>query len=298
MVSSVVGAVAGGLVNKVLGGGGGSSSSSSGTTSRPTSQPVVVPGSEFQPFTYTGVSGGVTGTPSGDRYSWKANIPQWVQGLGAGGQVAAEGLFSDYYRAAKQDPYAAAEEFYQRGLATLEPEFARQQIEAQERMFGGGRLGLRLAGQGLGAPRGTGAISPDAYGLGAAQSKALTDLYSSSLTQAQALQTNRMNQLSQAAEAAKNLGLLPMMTEQDLVKFAANLEAARSNALKSGTQMVEYGETPQSVFAGQVAPAVGQAVGQAAQSWWSGTPSNYTGTWTNPDSPSSSVSNFFGGLFS
>jgi hypothetical protein len=56
------------------------------------------------------------------------------------------------------------------------------------------------------------------------------------------------------------LGLKPAEVEQNLIKFAADLETRRSNALKQGTQMVGQQETPQSVFAGQLGNIAGQGV--------------------------------------
>ena len=288
MVDKVVGAVVGNVVGKALGGGGSAQA-------RPTSQPTTVAGTEFQPFTYTGLGGSVTGTQQGDYgYGWSAEVPQWIQDLGAMGQGAAGGLFKDYYAQLQQDPYAAGEEFYKRGLAQLEPELAKQQIQAQERMFGTGRLGLKLAGAGLGAPAGTGAVSPDAFGLGAAQAKSLQDLYTTSLSQGQAMQTQRLNQLSQAANAALALGMRPADVEQGLIEYAKNLEAARSNAIKAGTQQLEYKNTPQQVFGSQL----GNIVGSGAQSYVGGlfnsgsAPSSYTGTWSNPDNFYSSGSSW------
>jgi hypothetical protein len=237
----IVGAVASGVVGKVLGGGK--------TSSTPTSTaPAKIEGKEFQPFTYRGAGGfGVTGSQTGDNgYSWSADVPTWLTDLGAGGAGAAGGLFQQYYDTAAQDPYAAADEYYKRGMDVLTPEFEKQNIALQERLFGTGRLGAVVGG-----------VNPEAYAQNKAQQETLAKLYASSLSDAQTLQTNRLNQLSQAAEAAKNLGLLPMMTEQDLINFAADLETQRSNALSTYTQNLRTNETPQSVFAGQVANAVG-----------------------------------------
>ena len=248
---NIAGAVAGSLVGKALGGG----------STAPNMAPVSIPGVEFQPFTYTGAGGSVTGTQVGDHgYEWSAEIPEWLKSVGGIGQEAAGGLFQKYVSAAGQDPYQAAQEYYSRGLAQLQPAFAQQQIQAQERMFGGGRLGLKLAGEALGAPTGTGMVSPDAFGLGAAQSKALTDLYTQSLTRGQQLQMNQANMLSKAASEMLDLGLTPAEVEQNLIRFAKELETARSNALKQGTQMVGQQETPGSVFAGQLGNIVGEGV--------------------------------------
>jgi hypothetical protein len=260
MVDAVVGAVAGGLVNKALGGGGGTA---------PSQAPVTVPGAEFQPFTYRGTGGfDVTGSQVGDDgYSWSANIPDWLKGLGDIGAGAAGGLFQDYLTAAQQDPYAAADEYYQRGLAQLQPELAKQQIAAQERMFGSGRLGLKLAGEAVGAPTGTGAVNPDAYGLAAGQANMLQDLYTNSLSAGQAMQTQYLNQLSGAAAKMLELGLTPNEIEQQLINFGADLESARSTALKAGTSFVPLKETRESVLNAQLANTIGGAVNRGVSNW-------------------------------
>ena len=257
IVGSVVGSVASGLVGKALGGG----------SRQPTTQQQKIEGVEFQPFTYTGSGGfGVTGTPTGDYgYQFGAELPSWLTDLGTGGAEVAGGLFGQYYDVAQQDPYAAAEEYYKRGMDVLTPEFEKQNIALQERLFGTGRLGAVVGG-----------VNPEAYAQNKAQQETLAKLYQSSLDAGQQLQTNRLNQLSQAAEAAKNLGMLPMMTEMDLVNFAKNLEIARSNALKQGTQNVQLAETPQSVFAGQVAQSVGKGVSNYFNQGAMGLPTSYS----------------------
>lgn len=274
ILGSIAGGVASSVVGKALGGG----------SRQPTSQQEKIEGVEFQPFTYTGSGGfGVTGSPTGDYgYEFGAELPSWLTDLGAGGAGAAGGLFGQYYDVAQQDPYAAAEEYYQRGMDVLTPQFEQQNIDLQERLFGTGRLGAVVGG-----------VNPEAYAQNKAQQEILAKLYQSSLDAGQRLQTNRLNQLSLAAEAAKNLGMLPMMTEQDLVNFAKNLEIARSNALKQGTQNVQLTETPQSVFAGQVAQSVGKGVSSLFNTP-NAVPQGYTGSWQNPDNFYSSGPSQFG----
>jgi hypothetical protein len=271
MVEKVAGAVIGNVVGKAMGGG-----SRQATTAQQT-----IPGVEFQPVTYTGATGGVTGKKVGDYgYEWSADVAPWISELGGIGAGAAGGLFKDYLTEVGMDPYAASQEYYSRGLAQLEPEIAKQRTALGGSLFGSGRLGLKLAGEGLGYGAGAGAVNPDIAGFGAGVGKAYTDLYANALTQGQALQTNRLNQLSQAAESMLALGMKPADVEQNLIKFAANLETARSNALKQGTQNVNLAETPQSVFAGQLGNIVGRGVGgmfDTASSW-----DNYGGGFFDP----------------
>jgi hypothetical protein len=298
MAEVVAGAVVSNVVGKAMGGG----------SRAPTTQQEKIPGVEFQPSTYRSATGAsVTGTPTGDYgFDWSATLPAWVTQAGQVGSGAASGLFSDYLRKLQgEDAYSAADEFYNRGLAVLEPEIAKQRTALGGDLFGSGRLGLKLAGEGLGAPTGTGAVNPDMFGFGAGVGKAYTNLYADSLTRGSELRTQELNELSSAADAMMKLGMQPMEIEQNLINFAKDLEVARSNALKAGTQNVSLRETPQSVFAGQLANTVGTGVtdyvgrGMDTGNWglFSGgsAPSSYTGTWSNPDSFYSSGSSWSSG---
>jgi len=252
LLSAIAGPIVGNLVGKAFGGG----------SRQATSQQQTIPGVEFQPFTYKGTSGSVTGAPSEDGYGyeWSADVAPWISDLGALGSAEAGGLFQKYLSASQVDPYAAAEEYYQRGLGVLEPEIAKQRNALAGGLFGSGRLGLKLAGEGLGYGSGAGQVNPDVAGFGAGVGKAYTNLYANALQAGQDLQTNYINQLNDAANQMLELGMTPAEVEQNLIKFASNLETARSNARKSGVQNVNLAETPQSVFAGDLAKTVGKGV--------------------------------------
>lgn len=68
-----------------------------------------------------------------------------------------------------------AQQLMSQRSALLEPQFAQQRAQAQESMFGSGRLGLRLSGEGVGAGGGT-MVQPDAFGMNQAQSQAMAQL--------------------------------------------------------------------------------------------------------------------------
>ena len=68
--------------------------------------------------------------------------------------------------------------------ALLQPQFAQQNTNAKESMFGGGRLGLQLAGEGIGMGMNTGTANPDALGVANAQSRALAGLAAQSTNDA------------------------------------------------------------------------------------------------------------------
>ena len=68
-----------------------------------------------------------------------------------------------------------AQQLMSQRSALLEPQFAQQRAQAQESMFGSGRLGLRLSGEGVGAGEGS-MVQPDAFGMNQAQSQAMAQL--------------------------------------------------------------------------------------------------------------------------
>ena len=113
------------------------------------------------------------------------------------------------------DPTQAGQDLFNQRSALLEPQFAQQNTRAQESMFGTGRLGLRLAGEGLGAGEGSGMMSPDAFGVNTAQSQALAQLAAQSTNDAfgQELQRSGLdlseynaNQMAQQQQYANLMG--------------------------------------------------------------------------------------------
>lgn len=258
----IAGTIASNLVGKAMGGG----------KTQASTTPQTIPGAEFQPFTYTGANGfGVMGTPIGDSYKWSATLPAWLKDLGAMGGEAAGGLFQDYLTQVQKDPYAMAEEIYSRGYDVLAPEFSKRNTALKESLFGSGRLGQQVGG-----------VNPLAYQEQLSQQDALSKLWASSLTQGQEMQTGRLNQLSQAADAMLKLGMTPEEVQQNLINFGADLEGARSTALKQGTAFSPLKETTGSIFAGQLAKDVGSAVTDN----WDKLYYDFTGLFANPQEQS------------
>jgi len=120
------------------------------------------------------------------------------------------------------DPEGAAESLFSERSALLQPAFARQRTQNIEGMQGLGRLGLMLSGEGLGAGVGTGQMSPDMYGLNAAQSNALAQLSAQSTTDAFGQELSRAG-----------LDLSQFMTnegsKQNMFGNLTGLEALRQN---------------------------------------------------------------------
>ena len=174
--------------------------------------------STFRPVTFrsgTGTStsdaGGIT-TELNEPYSGLSGLVG--SGSGLLGQAALQSQQAPNQFSYNFNPQQAGQELFNQRSALLEPAFAQQNTKAQEAMFGSGRLGLRLAGEGVGAGTG-GMVSPDAFGVSQAQSQALAGLAAQSTEDAfaqemqkSALDSNQfaMNQAQQQQRYANLMG--------------------------------------------------------------------------------------------
>ena len=178
----------------------------------PTGAPIPTGAPEagtFRPVTFR--SGTGTSTTNADGTTTSLNDPySGLSSLVGSGQ----GLLGQAAANAQQDPNQLnfdmntdqrAQALFDQRSALLEPAFAQQRALAQQDMFGSGRLGLRLAGEGVGA--GGGMVQPDAFGMNQAQAQALSGLAARStddaFAQAQAiaaLESQRFGQNQQAQQ--------------------------------------------------------------------------------------------------
>ena len=185
---------------------------------RGANMPTGVPQSgTFKPVTFrsgTGTStsnaGGMT-TELNEPYSGLSGLVGAGTGLlgtAAGKAQQAPDQFNYNF-----NPEQAGQDLFNQRAALLQPQFAQQNAQAQEGMFGSGRLGLRLAGEGVGA--GSGMVSPDAFGVNQAQSQALAGLAAQSTNDAFGQQMQRagldsnqfaMNQAGQQQQYANLMG--------------------------------------------------------------------------------------------
>ena len=171
----------------------------------------------FKPVTFR--SGTGTSTSNADGMTTQLNEPYAGlsglvgQGQGLLGQAAQQSQQAPSKFSYNFNPQEGAQQLFNQRSALLEPQFAQQNAQAKESMFGSGRLGLRLAGEGVGA--GGGMVQPDAFGVNQAQSQALAGLAAQStddaFSQAQAragLQANQfgMNQQAQQQQYANLMG--------------------------------------------------------------------------------------------
>lgn len=125
------------------------------------------------------------------------------------------------------DPTQRAQEVYQEQAALLQPAFEQQATNLQQQLFGSGRLGLRLAGQGAGlGSGGADMVQPDVLGLGRAQQQTLAQLASQARTQAFGEQA----QLGQLAAGALQSAMGISGLEQALLGTGLQAESARAAA--------------------------------------------------------------------
>jgi hypothetical protein len=133
------------------------------------------------------------------------------------------------------DIQTRAQGIFSQQAEQLQPEFARQATELQGKLFGSGRLGLRLAGESQGLGAGGGAVQPDALGLGRAQQQTLAQLSTQARQQAFGEEAQRYEQALggyQANQAAQQAALQNLLTAQGQ-GFG---QAAQAYGLQTGAQ--------------------------------------------------------------
>ena len=188
----------------------------------PQNQGAIIPtgsgqSGTFRPVTFR--SGTGTSTSDAGGMTTQLNAPYSGlsglvgQGTGLLGQAAQQAQQAPDKFSYNFNPQQAGQDLFNQRSALLEPKFAQQNARAKESMFGSGRLGLRLAGEGVGA--GGGMVSPDAFGVNQAQSQALAGLAAQSTDDAFAqeqaragLQSNQfaMNQQAQQQQYGNLMG--------------------------------------------------------------------------------------------
>lgn len=186
--------------------------------------------SEFKPYTVT--SG--FGTGFFDEEAQKAGyvLDPALQAyrdqlMGLGAQALPEQV----------DTGAAAQQYYDELRAMQAPAQAQQDIEMRNRLFGTGRLGMRLAGEGAGAGVGSGMYQPDVLGL--SRSRAMAD-------QALAMQARQQAQneldaaigrgtgLFQQSFGVEQLGMTPLTMGAEFGGRASQAGAQAGTALMQG----------------------------------------------------------------
>ena len=190
--------------------------------------------SVFRPYTVT--TGAGTSQYLGDG-QYQTTLSQPYQDILGTSLAGAGNLFQ---QAAEFDPSARAGEIFGEQAALLQPQFEQQATALQNRLFGSGRLGLRLAGESAGLGTGSGMVQPDALGLGQAQQQTLAQLAAQSRGQAFGEQA----QLSQLAGSMLGAGMGISGLESQLMAQGLDAETARAAAAyASGTMQLSPYQT-------------------------------------------------------
>jgi len=146
----------------------------------------LAPGAYFNPYTVrTGYGAG--GYMPGNLYGNLSGAYGPMQGATS---LAATSMIPELV-----DPKAVTNrqaEIFADTSAQLTPQFEQQATALQNRLFGSGRLGLKLAGESQGLGAGSGMVQPDALGLGRAQQQTLAQLNTQARQQALGEQAQRV----------------------------------------------------------------------------------------------------------
>lgn len=135
------------------------------------------------------------------------------------------------------DTTANAQQYYDEMQSMMAPSRQAENLAMQQDLFGSGRLGLRLAGEGAGA--GTGMVQPDVFGLNQARSQADSALAQQARAQAQTELDQaiaRGQGLFQSGVGVEQLGLTPLELGAQLGGYNAQSAGTAANALLSGGQ--------------------------------------------------------------
>lgn len=191
----------------------------------------------FKPYTVTTTAGTTSYTPDQGYQTTLSQPYQEILGTALGG---AGNMFE---QAAAFDPTQRAAEVYGEQAALLQPSFQQQAVELQNRLFGSGRLGLRLAGESQGLGAGGGMVQPDALGLGRAQQQTLAQLAAGSRQQAFEEQAALQNM----ATGMLGAGMTVTDMERALMAQGVDAETARAAAAYGAGSLAtgQYGNAVQ-----------------------------------------------------
>jgi len=176
---------------------------------------------QFRPYTVTTSTGRTAYDPATGGYTTTLSSP--LQSLLTQATTGAGSLFG---QVADFDPNVRAADIFSEQAALLQPEFERQATDLQSRLFGSGRLGLRLAGESQGLGTGSGMVQPDALGLGRSQQQVLAQLAPMARQQAYGEQASMIDMAGSMLGAGLQLG----QVENNLMSLGLSAEQARAAA--------------------------------------------------------------------
>lgn len=133
------------------------------------------------------------------------------------------------------DTAANAQQYYNEMQAMMQPARQAENLQMQQDLFGSGRLGMRLAGEGVGA--GSGMVQPDVFGMN--QARAQADQALAQQARAQAMteldqSIARGTGMLQTGLGIEQLGLTPLELGGTFGGYGSSAGSAQANALLSG----------------------------------------------------------------
>ena len=209
---------------------------------------------KFKPYTLTTTTGSTTWDKGKNAFS--VDLAEPLKGIQQESYLGAQGLLQEVPEAFgrevtpfefERDLQGRTAGIYSEQAGLLEPAFAQQRQQLQSDLFGSGRMGLMLAGEAAGAGAG-GMVSPDAFGLGRAQSETLANLAAQSRQQAlteqqqaynidsgmfginETLKQQRAENLLTGATTMFGFGEAVSDREVELMKLGLTAEQARGTA--------------------------------------------------------------------
>jgi hypothetical protein len=237
MWAQIAAAVAPSLIGGMFGGGGGGGSAPRVSQEAIDAAKEAAQQTYFRPVTVTSSLGGAGMSPYGNLVSQMTPQYQGIVNQALGGASNLYGQLAGF------DPTQRAAEIYKEQEALLQPSFEQQATQLQNRLFGSGRLGLRLAGESQGLGTGSGMVQPDALGLGRQQQQTLAQLAAGSRQQAM----QEAGQLQELATGMLRSGLGINEAERQMLALGVDAETARAAAANAAgnLRLLPYGAAQQ-----------------------------------------------------
>lgn len=183
----------------------------------------------FKPYTMISGTGQTSYDPSTG--TWQSELSAPFQGAQ---DVALSGATNLFGQLGAFDPMQRqqqiARDLFSQQSELLQPQFQAQAAQLQNKMFGGGRLGLRLAAEGQGLGQGGAMVSPDVLGLGRSQQQTLSQLSADTSAKAYEQALAELEGISTAGSRLLSGGVETGKLEQALMQLGVDAETARSMA--------------------------------------------------------------------
>jgi len=218
-----MGNIIGGITNALFGKGGAGTAGEAVARAR-----ELGTGARFNPYTVTTSTGSTAYDPTTGQYRTTLTSP--LQKILTQATTGAGSLFG---LATEFDPDVRAAEIFEEQANLLTPAFEEQATQLQNRLFGSGRLGLRLAGESQGLGTGSGMVQPDALGLGRQQQQTLAQLAPLARQQAYGEQQSLIGMANSMLGAGLNLA----QVENNLMSLGLSAEQARAAASLGAANM-------------------------------------------------------------